>query len=63
MLSVGDKVLVHSLKGRADLNGAVVTLKEWVEDKGRWSLVVTGHCEGTAPVSKWFTPSNQTTFF
>jgi len=28
MLSVGDNVLVHSLKGRADLNGAVVTLKE-----------------------------------
>ena len=48
MLAAGDKVLVHSLEGRADLNGAVVTLKEWVEDKGRWSLVVTGHCEGTA---------------
>lgn len=48
-LTVGDKVLVHSLKSRADLNGAPATLQEWVQEKQRWVLIVTDEPENGGP--------------
>ena len=44
MFSTGEIVVLHSLKGRTDLNGAVATLTEWMEDKGRWAGLVVSHC-------------------
>ena len=36
--------MLHSLKGRTDLNGAVAALTEWMEDTGRWAGFVVSHC-------------------
>ena len=43
MFSTRDLVVLHSLKGRVELNGAVATLTEWMEDKGRWAGLVISH--------------------
>ena len=40
MLSASERVRVHSLAARADLNGCAATLVDWVEETGRWNAVV-----------------------
>ena len=39
-MQAGRSACIHSFRGRTELNGAAVTLIEWLNDKERWSVRV-----------------------
>eukprot|EP00931_Biecheleriopsis_adriatica_P114949 TRINITY_DN90815_c0_g1_i1.p2 TRINITY_DN90815_c0_g1~~TRINITY_DN90815_c0_g1_i1.p2 ORF type:complete len:143 (+),score=31.32 TRINITY_DN90815_c0_g1_i1:39-431(+) len=41
-LRPGVNVVIHGLKGAADLNGKEATVKTWDADKGRWTVQLQG---------------------